>query len=79
MTRLRVTNRPPRGHDVVDRETFDRITWPDYVIEVPGPEGGWATTRIGSTRFATWMAPLPGFRRAVEDVVGPVEWTESGA
>lgn len=44
-----------KRHQIVDLATFDRLVWPECVIDLPATEAGWATTRVGSARFATWL------------------------
>ena len=68
-------SKPPPGHDPICRDSFDKLTHGAHLtVNLPGPEGGWATSRVGSWKFATFVPAVKGFREAVEAPVGRVEW-----
>lgn len=51
--------RPPAGHTVLSRPTFENFAHANRcTVFLPGVEGGWATARIGSARFACWVEPV---------------------
>lgn len=71
---------PPPGTINICRDSLEAIAHALHgEIDLPGAEGGWATltviTRGTDATFSAWVNPAPGFRAAVERVVGEVDWT----